>query len=135
MQLCTKYCKKCKETKPITEFNKNKQFRDGHNYICWICQIDGKLQREYGISFAERQQMLEAQNYKYPICTHKIELPKRGNHRNSTVVGNHYAVVDHCHETGVTRGLLCGSCNVMLGKAQDRTDWLENAINYLKKDD
>jgi hypothetical protein len=40
--------------------------------------------------------------------------------------------VDHCHRTGVIRGMLCGKCNTILGLAQDNIDILLSAINYLK---
>ncbi len=41
--------------------------------------------------------------------------------------------VDHCHDTKVVRGLLCFSCNVLLGSAQDNPDILIKAAEYLKK--
>jgi len=40
--------------------------------------------------------------------------------------------VDHCHETGKIRGLLCFRCNSMLGKCGDNTEILKSAIEYLK---
>jgi hypothetical protein len=46
--------------------------------------------------------------------------------------GNRFHI-DHCHETGVVRGLLCGHCNVMLGHAKDNITTLQKAINYLQK--
>jgi hypothetical protein len=39
--------------------------------------------------------------------------------------------VDHNHETGQTRGLLCHNCNHLLGKAQDSIKVLLNSIKYL----
>jgi hypothetical protein len=39
--------------------------------------------------------------------------------------------VDHCHETGTVRGLLCYPCNTLLGYAKDSTKILSSAINYL----
>ena len=42
-------------------------------------------------------------------------------------------VVDHCHKTGLVRGLLCGRCNVMLGMAGDLVDNLQAGIEYLLK--
>ena len=41
-------------------------------------------------------------------------------------------VVDHDHNTGEPRGLLCHQCNVGIGMFRDNTTYLSNAINYLK---
>lgn len=40
--------------------------------------------------------------------------------------------VDHDHATNQVRGLLCTNCNLILGNAQDNTEILERAINYLE---
>lgn len=55
--------------------------------------------------------------------------------------GNHCAVcketpsdglrVDHDHETGAVRGLLCRNCNVALGLLKDRRDRVAALLDYL----
>lgn len=40
--------------------------------------------------------------------------------------------VDHCHESGRVRGLLCNGCNLALGHMQDRADLLRRAVEYLE---
>lgn len=41
--------------------------------------------------------------------------------------------VDHCHTTGVVRGLLCDNCNVMIARAKDMPAVCISAANYLSK--
>jgi hypothetical protein len=41
--------------------------------------------------------------------------------------------VDHNHETGAIRGLLCFKCNSALGNFNDNKELLMKAINYLEK--
>ena len=40
--------------------------------------------------------------------------------------------IDHCHETGLVRGLLCHGCNTGLGAFSDDVKLLEEAVKYLK---
>lgn len=42
-------------------------------------------------------------------------------------------VVDHCHDTGVVRGLLCHNCNRALGLLQDSLSSIQKAFDYVKK--
>ncbi len=41
--------------------------------------------------------------------------------------------VDHCHETGEIRGVLCHHCNVALGHMRDDPERLRKAADYLEK--
>ena len=40
---------------------------------------------------------------------------------------------DHCHETGVVRGILCADCNTGIGKLGDTIEGLLQAVEYLKR--
>ena len=41
--------------------------------------------------------------------------------------------VDHCHASGVTRGLLCQGCNTALGKFNDSAELLRKAADYVEQ--
>ena len=41
--------------------------------------------------------------------------------------------IDHCHKTGVVRGMLCGNCNFLLGHANDSPEILRKAADYLEE--
>ena len=75
---------------------------------------------KYGLSEEEYRYLFIKQNNKCDIC---------GESFDSTI-----PVVDHNHNTGVVRGLLCSKCNTLLGMAKDNISILENAIIYLKKE-
>ena len=64
-----------------------------------------RLRYRYGIEIAEYDAMLEAQGGLCAIC----RLPPDGTSRGGRLF------VDHCHETGKIRGLLCNKCNLAVG--------------------
>ena len=79
--------------------------------------------KQYGIDAAGYDAMLNGQRGLCAICGSSNTGDKRGGRFH----------VDHCHSTGVTRGLLCLSCNHGLGKFKDSIRSLERAIEYLRK--
>jgi Autographiviridae endonuclease VII len=81
------------------------------------------LKGTYGISLAEYDDLLIAQDFICPICRKKITENGKGN--------DSFAV-DHCHLTGKVRGVLCGACNRGLGLFGDNADLLMRAAEYLK---
>lgn len=85
-------------------------------------ELDRQASRayKYGITAEDFKRMYKEQNGKCKICCEE-PATKRGLH------------VDHCHETGKVRGLLCHGCNVALGSFKDNINLLEKAIEYLKE--
>ena len=91
------------------------------------CKTCTGLLRAYGITTGDRNSMMEEQGGKCAICYSEVEF-KQGLGLNS-----YTATVDHDHDTGKVRGILCGSCNNVLGRVQDNTEILSNAIKYLER--
>lgn len=83
-------------------------------------RLDQSL-KKYGITKADFDRMLAEQGGGCAICK-----------RTKSVEGWRMHV-DHCHETGVVRGILCSSCNLGIGKFSDDPDRLEAAAAYLRK--
>lgn len=73
----------------------------------------------YGLSKEDYDRVLQNQKFCCKIC---------GTHQEETHKGLH---VDHCHEEGNVRGLLCYKCNTGLGQFNDNPDLLEKAKEYL----
>ena len=134
-----KVCGICKQEKPPTAFHKCKKHSSGLQYECKQCNAERKktqrqadpLQsrrqavRRYGITLLEYDRMLEKQGHVCAICSNPETKIVRG--REAALA------VDHCHETGKVRGLLCDRCNRGLGSFDDSSERLINASNYLKE--
>lgn len=81
-------------------------------------QRDQRLLKEFGITLVQYRAMAEAQGYLCAIC-------------GETCKTGRSLAVDHDHETGRVRGLLCARCNNGLGNFCDNVDSLRRAIAYL----
>lgn len=84
------------------------------------------LEREYGISVDDYNNLLEKQNHRCAICGGEGFLMDKTKHKIKLVV-------DHDHKTGAVRGLLCHNCNRALGLFHDSERDLLSAIDYLKR--
>lgn len=85
---------------------------------------DDNLKHLYGITHADYERMLEEQGGGCAICG--SPTPRRK--------GRGHLSVDHCHKTGVVRGVLCDPCNNGLGRFQDDPNLLRKAIEYLERE-
>jgi len=76
---------------------------------------DIKLRSIYGLSLKDFQRLADKQNQCCAICQRKVAL-----------------CVDHNHNTGQIRGLLCTRCNRLLGMVHDSITELQAVIRYLQ---
>lgn len=77
---------------------------------------------KYSLDDGEYEEMLERQMGSCAICRREFS-------------DDLVPVVDHCHEWGHVRALLCNRCNVLLGTGRDQQELLFAAVAYLGKHD
>lgn len=150
----TKFCPKCKNNLETSLFNRANR-RDGYQTYCRNChntmqrekyknnpeeklkrQIrqrkrqsvnplakkDAELKRLYNISIDDYLAMFKDQNMVCKVCKSECKT------KNSLSV-------DHDHNTGKVRGLLCNRCNRAIGMFEDNPDLLIKAAKYLQLND
>lgn len=143
-----KFCPRCKVTKPLTEYRIRTRTGSPSGY-CVECMDDytreyiatenGRkrkrtaayrwkssnrdytLQRLYGMTSADYDQLLAVQGGSCAICRATEPGGQSG-----------YFHIDHCHQSKKVRGLLCTRCNMGLGLFRDDSERLLAAVAYLK---
>lgn len=155
-------CGHCKEVKALSEFGKRKQSMTGYATRCRSCtnsenarlrekkgedahrsymreyhrkrrtaihadpvlkaqaarsQRSAGLKHRYGLTADQIDEMWSAQGHACAICREPVEKFH----------------VDHCHGSGLVRGLLCGPCNKGIGQLKDDLGVLRSAVAYLEK--
>lgn len=137
----TKVCGKCGIEKPLDEFYDRKptpRWKTTKRSECKNCSHqentkrpirkkrvskNWKLRRKFGITLEQYEELWLKQNGQCAICGRDYSHDSMG----------HDLAVDHCHDTGEIRGLLCRHCNIGLGKLGDSVDGLMRAVKYLQK--
>ena len=157
----TKRCGSCEFMKPLSEFGKSSSSKNGLRCYCKECRKaynrahrvekseynkkyrqkhrtklikqqkeyrrteEGKLtcrkrdlKKSFGITLEQYDKMAENQGGICAIC-------------GNININGHRLCVDHDHETGKIRALLCDHCNHLLGCAKENVTILQSAINYL----
>lgn len=117
-------CATCGEHKDRSEFRNNWRRECGLDFNCHDCVSDINRLARFGITPEQYTQMLEAQGGVCAICCQ----PERGRAKNGRIKK---LAVDHDHETGAVRGLLCANCNKGIGNLGDDPERLMAAAAYL----
>lgn len=100
-------CESCKKEYEATSFTQR---------WCVVCSPDRKastLLSRYGVSRTQWNELFNKQNGKCFLCNEEAK------------------VVDHDHETGKVRSLLCYGCNLLVGLLERDRDWITRGLNYI----
>ena len=126
----SKHCPDCGELKPLGDFPRNRSGGDGRGEYCKPChnkrgrenkqRLHGgsrhyHLKGRYGIGAADVDAMIATQGGLCALCRTRPATQ-----------------VDHDHETGAVRGILCLLCNAGLGAFGDDPKIIASAIEYLE---
>ena len=133
-----KYCPRCKEDKPRDEYYSDKRSASGLRSWCKSCEStwqtenrdpektrERNLRRRYDMTWDMWLDMLADQHGKCPICKDELDLDPEC-HRSKRA-----PVVDHDHDTGRVRAILCADCNRALGLFKDNPDICWAAARYV----
>lgn len=99
---------------------KNKEWRKANPEKAAVIYRRRNLKQKYDLTIEEWDALAISQNYECAIC-----------HSDCSEKGS--LVVDHDHDTGAIRGLLCKTCNRGIGLLKDSVNVLLNAANYLAR--
>lgn len=138
MQSHSKVCRVCGVTKPIFDYDSTPH---GYRGMCKPCKrkqwrdwsvtrpaLDAKrayqMYLKYGLSEHDYEVMLILQEGRCAICNRE----EWRLHRSGVLLN---LSVDHDHETGEIRALLCSGCNVGLGSFAEDADRLRAAAAYI----
>lgn len=153
--MTTKICTVCKEEKPISAYYKHGKGSQGQTIYKSACKDctntktlkkyhelseeeklersrigrmnmgkdyfkNYKLEKKYGITIEDYNSMLDSQGNLCYICRNTFDEQNKPH-------------VDHNHETGEVRKLLCHSCNTAIGHLKEDVDIMKKAIEYIEE--
>lgn len=153
-----KTCQECLVNKSVEDFYVNGDYEDGRNPKCKPCMsryhkaryddptthakikrnqvkwralnphadANKTLRRRYNITLEDYERINEAQGGVCALCGGREKVRRR-----KKAEGDERFAVDHCHDTGLIRGLLCFKCNTAIGSLGDTDQIIRRVIDYL----
>lgn len=125
------YCKPCdkkirvaRQKDPTFSFRCERKPRLSRSQVAWRAW----LRREYNLTVEDAHRLLEQQ---FGLCANRA----CGKELSFLVAGNapNRAVIDHCHRTGVVRGVLCHYCNRSAGALEKHRNLFLGLTEYLDR--
>lgn len=131
--VASKVCPDCQIEKPASAFNTDKRNSTGLYTYCRPCKY-----LRYKAYRTPEQRRLERVKACYGLSPEEYTALKAAANNTCQTCGTPEGdskptklVVDHCHETGKVRGMICDKCNRALGLVGDNIQTLQNLITYL----
>lgn len=145
----TRHCKRCQQTKPLSDYYNNATGIQGVTFYCKLCinaydarrrerdpvkyladkrrlNYISRLKTMYDMTLEDYDDLLAQQGGLCRICGRtEREISLNGNLKP--------LCVDHDHCSGKVRGLLCHACNKGLGSFEDDVSRLRAAADYLSE--
>ena len=143
-----KVCTECKKTKGLTEFFKDKSFKDGYYSRCKECKTKSTMKwRAENIEHYNASARAHNKRHYEKLRLHRYDLTEDQYKKmladqngicaipgcNRTHTAKRKLCIDHDHATGAVRGLLCYGCNREMSIV-DRPEKLARLIAYRDKD-
>jgi hypothetical protein len=115
-----KRCGRCRETLSIEDFPKSKRATDGFAPNCKVCTIENNMIKRFGISGSDKELIWLAQGSRCAASGLSVNETKQ------------VWVIDHCHSTGVIRGVLHPKINAMIGLVGEDGEILRRFMAYIE---
>jgi hypothetical protein len=149
----SKRCNHCQKVLATDCFNKNRARPDGLQDYCRDCHKahNAVTYKKHRLKWKETRgeaRRVSARKYwrkhnlrrKYGVTEQQADKATEAIGGLCEICGQHCLTrkrlsVDHCHDTGIVRGLLCMKCNIGIGKFNDSVELLLSAIKYLSRED
>lgn len=143
-----KPCAACGVVKPLDAYSRRVKALDGRRSKCRPCNseqvqtyhdvnpdvpLNAHLLRKFGISLEEFRALEAAQGGRCAICRQPPVIVMGIRSRRQGRAVRPRLVVDHDHETGKIRGLLCTPCNRGIGFLDDSPERVAAALEYLRR--
>jgi hypothetical protein len=143
-----KICVGCKQEVAHERFDKDHRHKDGLTSRCSAC-----ISAQRKVRYQENKEVVKALtkarywanpkkardwalSYKYNLTPEQFHRLYISQECKCAICAKHFPeeekmAVDHCHDNGNVRGLLCHACNRGMGLLKDNPDILRKAAEYL----
>lgn len=132
-------CIKCNIVKPRKDFGIDKRTNGIRGYTCKKCRCERESSRR--VSLGKEEMRIRSIKNTYKVSRYEAERLYNTNNcdicniqltsRLDSNISSSNRNIDHCHNTGEVRGVLCAGCNLAIGHAKEDVNTLNNMIKYL----